>query len=118
MKITEDQAREKANALVALLGCNWEPFVWDNLGWAYCARALDGTFSVYPTSDGTQYHALLGSGSGFTGGGLALWTDDFSHEDPREVVRHQAELALHEAELLMNQAKKADAIRVAMENQS
>lgn len=115
--MTEAEARSKAEALAARLGCNWKPRVWENLGWHYGAQALDGTFCIYPSQDDTQYHALLGDGQSQTGGGLALWTDDFFHGDPCEVVRHQAALALERTSQLMDQAKKADAIRVAMENE-
>lgn len=114
--MTKEQAYSKAEALVACLGSNWKPCVWENLGWHYCARALGGTFTVYPILDG-QYCALLGSSLSQTGAGLPLWTDRFAHEDPREVVRHQAALALRKVQHLMEQAKKADAIRIAMENE-
>lgn len=119
--MTEAEAHAEARALAELLGSNWKPHVWESLGWHYRAQTLDANFTVYPCGDGTKknrtYHALLNTGESCTGGGLALWTDDFYHADPREVVRHQAELALEKAQRLMDLARRADAVRVAMENE-
>ena len=42
------QAEKMANDLAAELGDGWEPRVWENLGWCYCARLRVGEmgFSV------------------------------------------------------------------------
>jgi hypothetical protein len=68
-------AEEMAAALNAELGGGWEPYVWENLGWHYCARRTNGLdwpdpearcVTVYPStySDKTTYRALVSNDAG------------------------------------------------------
>lgn len=92
--------------------------MWENLGWHYCVTSIDGQLSIHTTrwEGKIQYCAFLNDDSSQTGGGLALWTDSEIFEDPRDAVRYQADLAMEKATALLNQAKRAQAVRVAMDN--
>lgn len=59
MRLSEVEANEKADALAAELtehfseGEPWEPVVWENLGWHYCAKL--GQFEVTPSLIETEW---------------------------------------------------------------
>jgi len=53
-----DAAVAGADALVERLGEGWAPRVWENLGWHYSAKSVDGIVEVLPpVFRGTQYSA-------------------------------------------------------------
>jgi len=61
------EAHKKCNALLELLGPEWEPSVWHNINWCYCAKR--GGWSIHPSSHDKGYTAYLNEvGSG--GGGI------------------------------------------------
>lgn len=57
-KAEHQRAVDGANKLCALLGTNWTPRVWENLGWHYTAKlekAAGVYIEVYPPHGGNQY---------------------------------------------------------------
>ena len=84
-------AQIKSKALSMMLGPEWQPHVWENMGWHYCAKSHNGFIKVHPLINGGEYHAFLGKDS--AGG---RWVSD-GHKDPKECVRDVVRMAKDEA---------------------
>jgi len=61
------EAHKKAKALVLMLGKGWVPEVWENLGWHWVAKTVDGLMKVHPSihkGKTIEYTAFFGEGVG------------------------------------------------------
>lgn len=61
------EAHKNAKALVLMLGEGWVSDVWENLGWHWAAKTVDGLMKVHPsTYKGvvSEYTAFFGEGVG------------------------------------------------------
>lgn len=63
------EAIAAAEALAKKLGPMWIPHIWENLGWNYCVRTLDGRMNIH--QNGSSYTAFLHHEIDSTGGVVA-----------------------------------------------
>lgn len=90
-------ATREARKLVKKLGKGWRICVWENLGWHYCAEALDGHLTVW--DEGGEYHVLFSPEHKHTGN--YDWYDEKRFRDPRKAVKHLlALMEKHTAKIL------------------
>lgn len=73
------EAHIKAERLARQCGPNWEPYIWENLGWHYSAHSKNNLVKVHPYSGGAKGYTVFfgwpdGPGGDFTAHGTGLKT--------------------------------------------
>lgn len=88
--LSEKDAKKKLSVLMEQLhGGGWEPHLWENLGWHYCAKNGE-TMRVYPGRvDYKAYTCFIGDG----GGGNYNWTTKHYFPNPNDAVKHEIKQA-------------------------
>lgn len=67
---------------------DWDVRVWDNMGWHWALKHIDGYIALYESQYGDEpatYHCLVGD----NGSGMGIWTTLFHSQGPNEAVRHE-----------------------------
>jgi len=86
MSLSKTEAKRAGTLLLdRMVGEGWELRVWENSGWHY--SVYNGCLNVHP-AEPNGFSCLLSSDVNVNGG-LAMWTTDFTHEDPNEVALHE-----------------------------
>ncbi len=90
---TEQQAMQLATEVANSLGPDWEPHVWQNMGWHSKAVSKCGRWKVHPNvypGDRTFYCAFLGKADSPGG----YWAEN--GKTPQEAVKNTLQKAVDE----------------------
>ncbi len=99
--MTKETCQRNARELCKKLGPGWKPYVWENLGWHYCAENTQ--MVVYAQKfqgSRVKYNCMLSDDPEYRHCGSSLWTDGETFNDPIKAVKHTLEIAEKEVNKL------------------